>query len=260
MTQSHSLRSVEGDLYVRGAKSTFYVHKRIPAALRLAYPSKKTHITRSLETSDRGEAKRKLPLFLANIKEEFEQMRSRIDLARANTAPVRVTKLSPGQLNGVLDFWSRHIMLSDDLLRMFNPEKSNSSDSQNPTTDVHCAGLDDEEFDELEAELTNQRQEFGRMLARGKVMPFAGALVEFMYLCGIRYEPADGELQTASRQFLVRLVKVLDWRLQRMSGVAVVIRRASGSSACAPGLPRSTGAVGPPGLARRGASRFCFGR
>lgn len=221
MTQSHSLKKVDDDLYVRGARNMHYVHKRIPVALSQAYPQKKTHITLSLHTSDRAQAKLKLPHLLAKIEAEFEQMRFRIDLSRANRAPIRVTKLTAGQRNGVLDFWARQIMLADDKLRALEPLQSGQGGSQPAGPPIDLAGLDDDEFDELQNELTSQRQTFGKMLARGHVLPFGHALLEFMYLCGIHYVPAVEELQEASREFLARLVKVLDWRLQRMDGFAV---------------------------------------
>lgn len=222
MPQSHTLKKVDTDLYVRGAQNMHYVHKRIPIALSLAYPPKKTHITLSLHTSDRAKAMQKLPNLLAKIEAEFEQMRYRIDLSRANQAPVRATKLTASQRKGVLDFWARQIMLADDKLREPVPLQSGRARSQQPGSAVDEAGFDDDEFDELQAELATQRETFGKMLARGQVLPFAATLLEFMYLCGIHYVPAVEELQEASREFLARLVKVLDWRLQRMDGLVVI--------------------------------------
>lgn len=222
MNQSLSLRKVEHDLYARGTTGTLYVHKRIPAAIKLAYPLKKTHITRSLKTSDRQVARRAALLVLAEIKAEFDSAQSRIELSCASKAPVYVTRLNVGQLKGVLDFWTRQVMLADDQIRKVTLDQRSAALSTASAEVMSTGALDDDEFDELLEHLTSQRKEFGRMLAMGQVEPFASGLAHFMLLCGIHFNPPLADLLDASRLFLVRVIQVLDWRLQRMDGLPVV--------------------------------------
>ncbi|MDC8757295.1 DUF6538 domain-containing protein [Janthinobacterium fluminis] len=91
------MKAIGPYLYERGENDIKYVRRRIPAALRLAYPNK-THITRSLGTSDRREAKARSHAELARIDAEFAQARERLDLSRASLAAKRISTLSDGQL------------------------------------------------------------------------------------------------------------------------------------------------------------------
>lgn len=198
MKQIQSLQKVENDIFQRGTTGKHYVHKRIPAAIRTSYPPKKTHITLSLKTSDRQIARRAAPLLLAKIQAEFEEKKAQINLGRAHETPVRVTRMTDRQIEGALNFWTCQILLADDARRV--------------------AELDDDEFDELEAELTSQRQNFGRLIARGQVVPAFHAFAQFMFLCGIIYKPAEDELRRVAGLFLMRVVKVLDVQLSRLRG------------------------------------------
>jgi hypothetical protein len=67
------------NIYLRGTTRMAYVRRRIPAALRTAYPPKVTHIIRSLGTSNVRDAKRLGRLELARIDAEFEQRHDEMD-------------------------------------------------------------------------------------------------------------------------------------------------------------------------------------
>jgi integrase len=191
------MKAISESLYERGKHGIKYVRRRIPAALRLAYPNQ-THITRSLGTSDLREAKTRARAELARIEAEFVQARERLDLSRASRAAKRIGKLSDEQLQNVAKFWARQVLLVDDKQRQ--------------------EGLDDDEFDELGEKLSSQRQEFGRMLAQGKSEPIFPALHGFLYLCGLDFDPDQAEAKRASYVFLRTIVETLDLQLARHRG------------------------------------------
>jgi integrase len=200
MNKTTRLRVVEGDIYIRSG-GMHYVHRRIPAALRLAYPPTKTHITKSLGTKSLAAARSIAPRVVAAIAKEFDEKRSRIDLGHAHRAPVRVTSLSERQAQGMLDFWLRSALLTDDHMR--------------------AAEFHGEDVDELEEHLQQQRQELRRRLGRGETQEFAAVFQHFLSLCGVLYEPPEDELRAKARVFLARVVKSLDIRLQRLSGEVI---------------------------------------
>jgi integrase len=192
------MKAIFEHIYERGKSAKKYVHRRIPAAVRAAYPPTKDFITRSLKTSDLGEAKLRARAMLAKIDIEFAQARERLELSRASLAAKRVNKLSEDQLHGATKFWAREVLLSDDKQRE--------------------DGLDDDEFDELGEKLTSQRQEFGRMLAQGKTEPFFKVLQGFLHLCGLHFDPNQDEAKHAARVFLTTIVETLDLQLARQRG------------------------------------------
>lgn len=194
------MKAIAENLYERGKHGIKYVRRRIPAALQQAYP-KKTHITRSLGTSDLRLAKARAHAELAQIDAEFAQARERLDLSRASLAAKRISKLSDDQLQVVAKFWARQVLLTDD---------KNRQD-----------GLDDDEFDELGEKLTSQRTELGRMFARGKSAPIFPALKGFLCLCGLDFHPNETEAKRASYAFLRTIIETLDHQLARQQGQSV---------------------------------------
>jgi len=201
MQQTTSLRKVEGDIYTRGVRGNHYIRKRIPAALRQAYPPTQSHIQKSLKTSSIVLARRSAPLILAQIDKEFQQRRAHIDLEKVHLSPLRITGMTPRQRQGVLDYWSHQALGADDAQR--------------------AGELDDEQFEELQAELLAQRNELGSALARGRVGSVATLLDDFLLTCGLTYDPSDAELRETRAAFLSQVVKVLDYRLQRQRGESV---------------------------------------
>lgn len=194
------MKAISESIYERGKHGIKYVRRRIPAALQLAYPNK-THITRSLGTSDLREAKARAHAELARIDVEFAQAREKLDVSRASRAAKRISKLSDEQLQNVAKFWSRQVLLVDDKQRQ--------------------EGFDDDEFEELGEKLISQRQEFGRMLAQGKTEPIFPALHGFLYLCGLDFDPDQAEAKRASYVFLRTIVETLDLQLARHRGESV---------------------------------------
>ena len=192
------MKAIAENLYERGKQGMKYVRRRIPAALRAAYPSNKTHITRSLGTSDIREAKARANAELTRIDIEFAQSRERLELSRASRAAKRISTLTDDQLQGAAKFWARQVLLADDKQRQ--------------------DGLDDDEFDELGEKLTSNRQAFGHMLARGNTDPVFPALQGFLHLCGLDFFPNPAEIKRASYVFLRTLVETLDHQLARQRG------------------------------------------
>jgi integrase len=194
------MKAVAENLYKRGKHDILYVRRRIPAAIQQAYP-KKTHITRSLGTSDLRLAKARAHAELAQIDAEFAQARERLDLSRASLAAKRISTMSDDQLQVAAKFWARQVLLSDDQYRQ--------------------DGLDDDEFDELGEKLSSQRSEFGRWLAQGKTAPIFPALQGFLYLCGLDFDPNEAEAKRASYAFLRTIVETLDHQLARQQGESI---------------------------------------
>ncbi|MDW3682991.1 phage integrase SAM-like domain-containing protein [Cupriavidus sp. CV2] len=195
------MKALAENIYRRGKHGMAYVRRRIPAAIRAAYPAKQTHIVRSLGTADPREAKARGYTELARIETEFEQKRHQLDLSRASMAAKRVSKLTDAQLQDAAQFWARQVLLVDERRRQH--------------------GLDDEEFDELGEHLTTQRSEFGRMLAQGKTLSVFPALRGFLYLCGLDFDPTQDDAKRASYIFLSAIVETLDHQIDRQRGKVV---------------------------------------
>lgn len=145
------MKSIAEHIYQRGKHGNLYVRRRIPDALRSAYPFKQTHITLSLGTSDLREGKMRARAALQRIDVEFESKGHQLDLSRASLTPIKIRTLTDAELETAGKFWGRQVLLADDTLRQ--------------------GGLDDEAFEELDGQLKEQRARFGRMLAQGQTMP-----------------------------------------------------------------------------------------
>ena len=195
------MRVVSENVYARGKHGNLYVRRRIPAAVRAAYPSHQEHVVRSLGTSDRGAAKELARTENTRIDIEFRQKRQELELSRASLAAKRISKLDDDQLQSVAKFWVRQVLQNDDSRRQ--------------------AGLDDDEFDELGEQLATQRAELGRMLAQGKSLSIFPALHGFLFLCGLDFNPDENEGKRASYAFLRTVVETLDHQLTRQRGVIV---------------------------------------
>ncbi|NYE62459.1 integrase [Duganella sp. 1224] len=213
------MKAIAENIYERGKRKTKYVRRRIPAALRHAYPANQSHITRSLGTSDLREAKARAHAELAFIEAEFAQARERMELSRASLAAKRISKLSDDQLQSTAQYWARQVLLFDDSQRE--------------------DGLDDDEFDELGEKLTSERKHFGRMLAQGNTAPVLPALRAFLYMCGLDFDPAEAEAKRASYTFLRTIVETLDHQLARQRGEPVH------TDAVAPDVPHPLQVVAP---------------
>lgn len=192
------MKAVSDGLYRRGKYGNMYVRRRIPAAIRAAYPQHQTHIIRSLGTADQREAKARSHAELAKIAAEFELKRQQLDLSRVSKAVKRVRKLSDKQLQDFARFWMHQVLLTDEQNRQ--------------------RGLDDVEFEELGERLTGQRAELGRMLAQGRSAGIFPALHGFLFLCGLDFDPAENDAKRASHIFLSTVVETLDHQLARQRG------------------------------------------
>lgn len=195
------MKAVSESIYARGKQGILYVRRRIPAALRSAYPRGQEHILRSLGTSDRRQAKELARTELTRIDAEFQRHRRELDLGRASLAAKRVSKLDDEQLRGVAKFWVHQVLLNDEQRRE--------------------QGLDDDEFEDLDGQLAAQRTELGKMLAQGKGLGVFPALHGFLYLCGLDFNLDGDEAKRASNVFLRSVVETLDHQLARQRGEVV---------------------------------------
>lgn len=195
------MKAISESVYARGKHGTLYVRRRIPAAIRAAYPAHQEHITRSLGTADRRAFKELARAENLRIDAEFRRKREELDLSRASLATKRISRLDDTQLQAVSKFWVRAVLQTDERRRQ--------------------AGLDDDEFDELDEQLTTQRTELGRMLARGKSLDIFPALRSFLFLCGLDFAPDEDEAKRASYAFLRTAIEALDHQVARQLGEIV---------------------------------------
>lgn len=186
------------NIYLRGAKKIAYVRRRIPTAIRAAYPPNVTHIIRSLGTADLALAKRLARKELTAIDEEFEQKREKLDLGRASVTSKRIVKLSAKQLDDTVQFFMRSVLQFDEHKRQ--------------------QGTTDDEFDETSERLLSQRAELGRALAQGNGMKMFPALHGLLHLCGLNYVPDEDEAKRASQAFLRGAIVTLDHQISRQTG------------------------------------------
>lgn len=213
------MKAISENVYARGKHGNLYVRRRIPAAIRAAYPSRQEHIVRSLGTADLRAAKELARAENTRIDIEFRQKRQELDLSRASLTAKRIVKLDDEQLQAVAKFWVHQVLLNDEHRRQ--------------------AGLDDDEFDELGELLTTQRTELGRMLAQGKSLSIFPALHGFLFLCGLDFNPDQEEAKRASYGFLRTVVETLDHQLTRQRGDIVDTEKV------APAVPHPLSVIAP---------------
>lgn len=197
------MKAISENLYERGINRTKYCRRRIPAAVLAAYPPKKTHIVRSLGTTDLRLAKQRLKTEINRIDAEFAQHLIVLQKKEAAYARKKVDALSEEQLKTLADHWVRQVLLNDERQRS------------------EGAGLDDEEFDELGVKLEQQRSELGRMLAMGRSDKILPAMHGFIHLCGLDVEMSPEESKRAGAAFLSAVVTSLDHQRDRQSGLIV---------------------------------------
>lgn len=85
------MKAVCESIYERGSHAIKYLRRRIPADVRMAYPKGRTHITRSLGTSDLREAKALARAESARIDEEFQRARQALGAQRMRLNAVRAS-------------------------------------------------------------------------------------------------------------------------------------------------------------------------
>ena len=195
------MKAISENLYERGKNGIKYCRRRIPAALLAAYPPKQTHITRSLQTSDLREAKKRLKVEINQIDSEFARHQTALKEKQALYTRKKLNSLSQEQLKALADHWVRQVLLNDEQLR--------------------SEGLDDAEFDGLGARLEQQRSELGRMLATGRSDKILPAMHGFIYLCGLDVEMSPEETRRAGAAFLSAVVTSLDHQRARQGGQVV---------------------------------------
>lgn len=168
------MKATSKDPNSRDEHGNMYVRRRIPAAIRAAYPQHQTHVIRSLGTADYRAAKPLAHAELAKIAAEFELKRQQLDLTWASRAVKRVRTLSDRQLQDIARFWMHEMLFRDEQNRQ--------------------QGLDDDEFDEpsLLDGCANQFQ--GHLSRRGGV---AAAPEKFFVQDASGHTPR-GELTTVS--------------------------------------------------------------
>lgn len=69
------MKAISELIYERGKRGTKYLRMRIPADVRSAFPAGKTHVTRSLATSDLQQAKQRARIVLAALERDFCRVR-----------------------------------------------------------------------------------------------------------------------------------------------------------------------------------------
>ncbi|WP_420805957.1 DUF6538 domain-containing protein [Rhodoferax saidenbachensis] len=67
------MKAIAKHLAVRGISSSIYYRRRIPTAIRRAYPPKQTHIIECLFTSDLATAKKLQKVIDLRVEAEFSQ-------------------------------------------------------------------------------------------------------------------------------------------------------------------------------------------
>ena len=195
-----TMKQVAEHLFSRGKSGKLYCRVRIPTKLKAAYP-RKCEITRALGTSDRQEGKKLLITELAAIQQEFSSKERELAVKaaqRAERATRRLTTLTDYQVQALAGNWVHQTLLTDD--------------------DQRSRGLDDEDFEVLDAQLQQQRNELGRLLSQGKVELILPAMHTFVHLLGaeVAFEP-EQERRVAYK-FLEAVVQALDVRLARQAG------------------------------------------
>lgn len=191
-------------LFARGDVGTLYCRRRIPEAIRAAYPSGKREITCSLGTSDISAAVIQLRLELVKIDAEFDDKRRELEQRQTQRKLRRLQSLSDEQVSALGRFWVRQVLLTDDESRVREE-------------------LDEASYANLQGELVAQRDALGSQLARGSVQPILPALHQFLQLCGLDVDLSADDSRRVGLAFLKAVVEALDHRLARLAGKRVEV-------------------------------------
>jgi hypothetical protein len=196
-------------LFRRGKRGTFWFRRRIPTDLVGIYKPKgcrgkattPKEVSGSLRTTDRALAKSRLYVQLAKLEADFARCRSRLTSMPGMPAVQPLTMLSDVVLDSLAATWLGSMLHCDEQQRR--------------------AGLDDEAFDAMGAELAVARADLGKLLARGQVEPILPAFRTLLSLH--RYDAAldDEALRDGAYRLLRTVVSSLDMRLQRHDGIDV---------------------------------------
>lgn len=194
------MKTIAPNLYVRGKHGNIYLRRRIPQAVKCAYPLKKTHILVCLHTSDVRVAKALQNQEEVRIDAEFSQRLAELKKKQADRASVRLAKMSDEVLSSLAGHWVRQVL----------------------ETDEHYRELDsEEEFEEKGFTMTEQRQELGRMLAMRRSDKILPAMHSFIHLCGLEVDMSPEESKRAGGVFPTAVCTALDYRMQRQRGDVV---------------------------------------
>jgi integrase len=194
------MKTIAPNLYVRGKRGSIYVRRRIPTALKMAYPAKQTHKIVCLHTCDIGVAKSRQHVEEVRIDTEFSQRLEELKKKQAERVIKRLDTMSDEVLNALADHWVHQVLCSDD----------------------HYRELDsDEEFMEKGINMTEQRAELGLMLAMRRSEKILPAMHSFIHLCGLEVDMSEEESKRAGTVFLTAVCTALDYRMQRQRGEVV---------------------------------------
>lgn len=194
------MKTIAPNLYVRGKHGSIYLRRRIPTALKMAYPAKKTHIIACLHTCDVGKAIKLQHQREVCIDAEFSQRLEELKKKQADRATKRLDKMTDEVIKSLADYWVRQVL----------------------ETDEHYRGLDsEEEFEEKGLTMTEQRAELGRMLAMRRSDKILPAMHSFIHLCGLEVEMSPDESKRAGTISLTAVCTALDFQIQRQRGEVV---------------------------------------
>ncbi|WP_418134709.1 DUF6538 domain-containing protein [Acidovorax carolinensis] len=108
------MNAVDEFIYERGKRCTKYLRRRIPADLRAAYPSQRTHITLSLGTSDLREAKVRARATLMRMDAEFDNARQRLGSRQTALAARQICITDEAELFGNAKPWTQPTLRAGD--------------------------------------------------------------------------------------------------------------------------------------------------
>nr|WP_315235549.1 DUF6538 domain-containing protein [uncultured Albidiferax sp.] len=194
------MKAIAPNLYIRGKRGNIYVRRRIPRALKEAYPPEKTHETVCLHTSDVRVAKVLQRQEELRIDMEFKRRLEELTKKQADRSAKRLDKMSDEQLSSLADYWVRQVLLTDELYR---------------------GEASDEEFDQLGNQMHETRSELGRMMAMGRPDKILPAMHTFIHLCGLDVSMSPEEAKRAGSVFLKAICAALDFQMQRQRGEVV---------------------------------------
>lgn len=187
-------------LYIRSDCATIYYRRRIPGAIREAYPPEQENILECLHMSDRGLALGKRDAINIRVTHEFSQHKETLKKKRAERSTKHFDKMSDEMLKSLADYWVHQVLATDEHYREHDSE---------------------EEFEEKGYNMTEQRAELGRMLAMRRSDKILPAMHSFIHLCGLEVEMSPEESKRAGSVFLTAVCTALDFQLQRQRGEVV---------------------------------------
>lgn len=216
-------RNVYGQTHLQKRGSQYYFRIRIPLDLLPHYDGKR-ELKASLRTADKREATRMCQLRALEANSEFDRLRHQHATAHGRIPPRRITHIDQAFIDQFRTRWLHEVLANDDAWR--------------------SAGINAEEFAELQAQTEETQKALQTALARGDTAQVAPALHGMLHLLGIELDVTEADYRRLAYAYLQTLAQGTDLIRRRNAGEVVDTRTIVTEDNAYPLTPATTGKPG----------------